>query len=103
MTDFVVVPDFRGSQALNAWLAGHDAGVLLQGPDPDSPHPVMDGVVVAQQPPPGSRIERWGTVTVWVRHDPGEGGVREPRDPVPPPGTLAVELPGDDQAAAQAP
>jgi hypothetical protein len=27
-------------QALNAWLVGHDHGLLLQGPDPDSPEPV---------------------------------------------------------------
>ncbi|MEU1733522.1 PASTA domain-containing protein [Streptosporangium sp. NPDC020145] len=103
MADFVVVPDFCGSQALNAWLAGHDAGVLLQGPDPDSPQPVMDGVVVAQKPPPGSRIERWGAVTVWTRHDPGEGGVREPRRPSAPLGTPAAEPPGEDQAATRAP
>jgi hypothetical protein len=25
------VPDFRGMQALNAWLVGHDHGLLLQG------------------------------------------------------------------------
>lgn len=30
----VVVPDFRGQQALEAWLAGHDVGVLLEGPNP---------------------------------------------------------------------
>ncbi len=28
-------------QALNAWLVGHDHGLLLQGPDPDSPEPIM--------------------------------------------------------------
>ncbi|WP_409491986.1 hypothetical protein [Amycolatopsis sp. cmx-11-12] len=29
-----VVPDFVGQQALDAWLAGHEAGLSLQGPDP---------------------------------------------------------------------
>ncbi|MFC4529991.1 PASTA domain-containing protein [Sphaerisporangium dianthi] len=88
----MIVPDFRGQQALNAWLAGHDAGVLLQGPDPDSPHPVMNGVVVAQEPRPGTRVARWEPVTVWIRHDPDDGsGVREPSDPVPPLRALKAE------------
>ncbi|MFF4413806.1 hypothetical protein ACFYY8_14835 [Streptosporangium sp. NPDC001559] len=63
----------------------------------------MADFVVAQKPPPGSRIERWGAVTVWMRHDPGEGGVREPRRPSAPPGTLTAEPPGEDQAATWAP
>ncbi|MEV8636107.1 PASTA domain-containing protein [Streptosporangium sp. NPDC051023] len=91
----MVIPNFCGKQALNAWLAGHDIGVLLQGPDPDSPQPVMNGIVVAQEPPPGSRVKRWGTVTVWVRHDGGGSGVREPRRPAPPFGALRTELPGE--------
>jgi beta-lactam-binding protein with PASTA domain len=94
LTDDVVVPDFRGQQALNAWLAGHDAGVLLQGPDPDAAQPVMNGIVVAQEPAPGTLVERWGTVTVWVRLDPGDGSdVREPRHPTPPLGVLRIGLP----------
>ncbi|MDH2426629.1 PASTA domain-containing protein [Sphaerisporangium sp. TRM90804] len=96
MLDTVVVPDFCGVQALNAWLAGHEVGVLLQGPDPDSPHPVMHGIVVAQEPPPGTRVDRWDTVTVWVRHEPGdEGGVREPRGPIPPLQAFSLEPPVD--------
>ncbi|GGS88924.1 hypothetical protein GCM10010156_54230 [Planobispora rosea] len=94
MTDTVAIPDFRGMQALNAWLAGHDAGLLLQGPDPDGPEPVMNGIVVRQHPLPGALLERWGTVTVWVHHDPGgESGVHEPRRPIPPAGALGAELP----------
>ncbi|MFC6085647.1 PASTA domain-containing protein [Sphaerisporangium aureirubrum] len=89
----MIVPDFRGQQALNAWLAGHDAGVLLQGPDPDGADPVMNGIVVAQEPPPGTRVERWRAVTVWVRDAPDDGsGVREPRDPAPPSRTLQAGL-----------
>ncbi|MEU3623694.1 hypothetical protein [Amycolatopsis coloradensis] len=38
-----VVPDFVGKQALDAWLSGHDAGLTLQGPDPDSPCPLLNG------------------------------------------------------------
>ncbi|MFI6504338.1 PASTA domain-containing protein [Nonomuraea typhae] len=92
MSDDVIVPDFRGQQALNAWLAGHDAGVLLQGPDPDGPQPVMDGIVVAQDPAPGVRVARWAPVTVWVRPGPDDdSGVREPRRPEPPVNTLKAE------------
>jgi hypothetical protein len=39
-------------QALNAWLVERDHGLLLQGPDPDSPEPVMHVVVIDQQPAP---------------------------------------------------
>lgn len=78
----VVVPDFHGKQALDAWLSGHDAGLLLQGPDPDN-HPLLNGVVVAQRPGPGVRLERWGTVTVWVAGGGDGSGVREPRRPLP--------------------
>jgi hypothetical protein len=53
-------------QALNAWLLGHDHGLLLQGPDPDAPDPVMHGVVVRQSPPPHTPLGRWDPVTVWV-------------------------------------
>jgi hypothetical protein len=80
-------------QALNAWVRGHDAEVLLQGPDPDGPEPLMHGIVVAQEPPPGRRVTRWARVTVWVRHDPDDGGVREPRHPSPPLDALQAELP----------
>jgi hypothetical protein len=78
----VLVPDLRGRQALDAWLSGHDIGLLLQGPDPDS-HPLVNGRVVAQVPAPGTRLGRWDVVTVWIV-DGGEGaGVREPRRPLP--------------------
>jgi hypothetical protein len=72
-------------QALNAWLIGHDHGLLLQGPDPDSPEPLLHGIVVNQLPAPRTRLHRWDPVTVWVRRPPDEGsGVREPRRPLPP-------------------
>jgi hypothetical protein len=81
----IEVPDFRGMQALNAWLVGHDAGLLLAGPDPDSPSPLLHGIVARQHPAPRSRLRRWDVVTVWLRDEPGDGnGVREPRRPDPP-------------------
>lgn len=90
----VEVPDFRGMQALNAWLAGHDAGVLLIGPSPDGPESVMHGIVTQQEPLPGARVVRWGTVKVWMSdRGGGSAGVREPRHPKPPAGGLAEELP----------
>jgi hypothetical protein len=53
-------------QALNAWLVGHDHGLLLQGPYPDSPEPVMHGIVINQQPAPRALLRRWDPVTVWI-------------------------------------
>jgi beta-lactam-binding protein with PASTA domain len=83
MDEHIAVPEFLGRQALDAWLTGHDAGLLLQGPDPDGPHPLLNGRVVAQQPRAGSLVSRWAPVTVWVA-DPGDpAGVREPPRPLP--------------------
>lgn len=78
-----MVPNFLGRQALGAWLAGHDAGLLLQGPDPDSPRPLVNGLVVAQSPAAGTRLTRWAPVTVWVVDGGDPSGVREPRRPLP--------------------
>lgn len=71
-------------QALNAWLVGHDHGLLLQGPDPDSPEPVLHGVVINQNPPPHTLLRRWDPVTVWIQPPEDGSGVREPRRPLPP-------------------
>jgi hypothetical protein len=91
--ELVEVPDFRGMQALNAWLFGHDRGLLLTGPDPDSSQPLLHGVVVDQAPVPGDRLHRWDVVTVWIRHGPGDSdGVREPRRPLTPMQADAVPL-----------
>ena len=73
--ELIEVPDFRGMQALNAWLFGHDRGLLLTGPDPDSSQPLLHGVVVDQAPVPGGRLRRWDVVTVWIRHGPGTAAV----------------------------
>jgi hypothetical protein len=80
-------------QTLDAWLAGHDRGLLLAGPDPDSAEPLLHGVVVDQDPVPGGRLQRWDVVTVWIRPGPGDGdGLREPRRPLPPVQADAVAL-----------
>lgn len=85
-------------QALNAWLLGHDSGVLLQGPDADAPTPLLNGIVTHQQPSPGARAHRWDAVSVWVGQGP-DAGVREPRRPLPPEDDLraavAPELTGE--------
>jgi hypothetical protein len=92
-SELIEVPDFRGMQALNAWLCGHDRGLLLTGPDPDSSEPLLHGVVVAQAPVPGDRLHRWDVVTVWIRYGPGDSvGVREPRRPLTPMQADAVPL-----------
>jgi hypothetical protein len=90
--ELIDVPEFYGMQALNAWLTGHDAGLLLEGPDPDSPEPLLHGIVIAQQPRPGSWLHRWDVVTVWLRDVPGLGGVPEPRRPYPPTLIAAAEI-----------
>lgn len=50
----VRVPDFHGEQALDAWLHGHDIGLLCQGPNPDSAQPLLHGRVIGQRPVPGT-------------------------------------------------
>jgi hypothetical protein len=44
------VPDFRGMQAVNDWLFGHDRGLLFARPDTDSSQPLLHGAVVDQAP-----------------------------------------------------
>jgi beta-lactam-binding protein with PASTA domain len=89
----VAVPDFRGQQALDAWLRGHDLGLACQGTNPDSPEPLLHGRVVDQSPPPGTILPRWDVVTLVVVR-PGEAaGMREPRRPLPPDRVLRGEKP----------
>lgn len=99
--ELIEVPNFCGMQTLSAWLAGHDDGLLLVGPDPDSPDPLLHGIVRRQDPRPGATLHRWDAVTVWVGDLP-TGGVREPRRPEPPQPSLAAarELPRDDDSNA---
>jgi hypothetical protein len=83
-------------QALNAWLIGHDRGLLLQGPDPDAPTPLMHGVVVRQAPAPSETLSRWDPVTVWIEIPDDGSGVREPRVPPPPVRVHKAFRPDDD-------
>jgi hypothetical protein len=84
-------------QALNAWLTGHDQCLLLQGPDPDSPEPLLHGIVVRQRPAPRTWLSRRDPVTVWVHIPPDDGaGVREPLRPPPQTRSDAGYLDGDD-------
>ena len=94
----MTVPDFVGMQALNAWLLGHDSGVLLQGPDPDASTPILHGVVEHQQPPAGTVAHRWDAVTVWLRPGP-DAGVREPRRPLLPRDGLTTAVDAERHAA----
>jgi hypothetical protein len=87
----VAVPDFRGQQALAAWLHGHDLGLACQGTHPDSPEPLLHGRVVAQSPPPGTMLNRWDVVTLVVVRPEETAGVREPRRPLPPDRVLRGE------------
>jgi len=87
----VEVPDFRGMQSLNPWLAGHEIGLLLCGPDPDSPDPLLDGIVRRQRPDPGAQLRKWDVVTVWVGDVP-PGGACEPRRPLSPVPKLAAAI-----------
>jgi hypothetical protein len=92
-SELIEVPDFRGMQALNAWLFGHDRGLMFTGPVPDSSQPLLRGVVVDQAPVPGDRLHRWDVMTVWIQHRPGDSdGVRESRRPVTPMQADAVAL-----------
>ena len=86
--ELIEVSDFRGMQTLDPWLAGHDHGLLLAGPEPDGPDPLIHGVVERQSPHAGALLRRREVVTVWVRDLP-TGGVREPRRQPPPPLPLA--------------
>jgi hypothetical protein len=81
--DQIEVPDFRGMQAPNASIAGHDARILLAWADPDSPQPLLHGIVAAQAPRPASVLYGWDIVTVWLRDVSGPRGVPEPLRPPP--------------------
>jgi PASTA domain len=62
-------------------------GLVAAGPDPDGlPLAILarpGSVVTDQSPESGARVPPGSTITLWL--DRGEGGVREPRRPVPAP------------------
>jgi hypothetical protein len=65
---FVKVPDFRGRRVSDTFLLALQAGVdteivrLAKHPAP------VDGIVVLQDPSPGTRVKRESTVFLIVRH-----------------------------------
>lgn len=67
----------------------HRAGLVAVSPDPDgAPLAALgwpDGVVIDQDPDPGTWLPVGSPVTVWVERGPGSAAVREPRRPRPEP------------------
>jgi beta-lactam-binding protein with PASTA domain len=64
----VRVPDFRSMRVTRAWEPAYAAGVKLRIYRlTEHPAPV-DGLVVEQEPNPGTRVRRGSTVTLTVLH-----------------------------------
>ncbi len=83
--DNVVVPDLLGLTAPEAARLGERAGLRVVGPDGDAESLVeLPGAVVRQRPEPGVVTRRGSAVVVQTSGPGGDGGVREPRRPVPP-------------------
>lgn len=91
----VTVPDLIGLSAQQAHDFARRAQLIAVGPDPDAV-PSMRGVVSGQSPAAGSLAARWSTVVIWTIRGgggPGDAGVREPRNPSPPPLAVSVHDP----------
>ena len=91
----VTVPDLIGLSAQQAHDFARRAQLVAVGPDPDA-RPSMRGVVSGQSPAAGSLAARWSTVVIWTIRGgggPGDAGVREPRNPSPPPLAVSVHDP----------
>ncbi|WP_052433305.1 PASTA domain-containing protein [Streptacidiphilus carbonis] len=92
----VTVPDLIGLSPQQARDFARRAQLVAAGPDPDA-RPAMDGTVSAQAPGAGSLAARWSTVVIWTVHrgggPGGDAGVREPRNPSPPPLAVSVHDP----------
>jgi hypothetical protein len=91
----VTVPDLIGLSPQQARDFARRAQLIAVGPDPDA-RPPMDGVVSGQSPASGSLAARWSSVVIWtIRRGggPGDAGVREPRNPSPPPLAVSVHDP----------
>lgn len=68
LSRYVRVPDLRGLRMTRAWEPALAAGVKLRVYRlTEHPAPV-DGLVVEQSPPPGTRVKRDSTVTLTVLH-----------------------------------
>jgi beta-lactam-binding protein with PASTA domain len=69
----VLVPALVGLEVGDAHQLAFEARVVVVGPDPATPLPVA-GVVTAQQPGAGTRVEPAHQVVVMVDPGPDEGG-----------------------------
>ena len=97
LSDEVVTPDVVGMVADEARRVAQAAGVVLAQPGLDGP-PLsgptwrLPVTVTAQDPSPGTVLRRWESAMAWWSSE--EGGVREPRRPLP--GALrGANRPGD--------
>ncbi|GGB27429.1 hypothetical protein GCM10011492_17210 [Flexivirga endophytica] len=96
-SDIVEVPDVVGLHVRDAARVAYVAGLKLAQPDPDGPPLAAltwpdDYWITEQEPPAGSSSWRWDPLVVHWSASPGQTGVREPRRPSPPAGTLAGEI-----------
>ncbi|GGB24064.1 hypothetical protein GCM10011492_12470 [Flexivirga endophytica] len=95
--DIVEVPDVVGLQVRDAARVAYVARLKLAQPDPDGPPLAAltwpdDYWVTEQEPPAGSSRQRWDPLVVHWSASPGRAGVREPRRPSSPVGTLTGEI-----------
>ncbi len=65
---FVRVPDFRGMMMTKAWFPAVQAGVKLRVHRLNEHPAPVDGLVVDQQPPVGTRVRSGSKVTLDVLH-----------------------------------
>jgi hypothetical protein len=83
----VSVPNVIGLPWEQARETLTDRGLVAAGPDPDGlPLAILaraGSVVSDQSPESGAQVPPGSTITLWL--DRGDGGVREPRRPVPAP------------------
>lgn len=100
--DDVVVPELIGMHWRRAREAADRADLLPTAGDPDRA-PLSEsgwpgGVVAGQEPAPGARVPRGTQVRlVFTRSSGPEGaGVREPRRPIRPQGSLRAEAHPDE-------
>ncbi len=91
--DQVTVPHLIGMRLGEAQWLGVEMSLVVLRAD-GSPAGDENDWVVDQTPSSGRSVARSTVVTVFTRNSPpGEGGVREPRRPLPGPGGVQQEAP----------
>jgi len=97
--DRIVVPDLTGVIVAGALRRAVEVGFTIAVLDPPSRIEELASsgrwMVASQDPAPGSERYRGDTVVVALRHDGGEAGDREPRNPLPPRLSDRAPLPED--------